>query len=402
MLPSAASRRQFHPMRYALPLLPHLLLLLALVPASVSAQARVTFASGTLPGYARTVRGEELVYHSPMPWVDKALLVRSLDRGMDIAWETTVVPDGFAADTAVFVFALGIDVTDTTRVFTFFVDGDSVLTFSSPPTAAPGVHDWPGTAGIRIAFHATLVDKYGDLMGYAFLHVPRSRITPGRPLTMRVAGESAGRRTWFMVFKEPLVEGVILRNAPALLRGPDGDRQIVRVDLLTLGERTRFTMSGPVGTIDSTVGLGHTRFQLPIPAVRADSAVHLRLRLDDREADAAFTVTKVTPLEVHLLHHTHLDIGYTEQQDSVERRHWSHLREAMRLGAASASAAEGERFVWNPEGLWAVESFLATHPSDSVAFREAVRSGWIVLDAMFANLLTGMASTEGLAHALDA
>jgi len=232
--------------------------------------------------------------------------------------------------------------------------------------------------------------------------VPRARLSPGRPLTLRVAGESQGKRTWFMVFKEPLAEGVILRNAPALIRSPSGNRQVIRVDLLTLGEERRFRMSGPIGAIDTTVGIGHTRFQLPIPAVQRDTDVALAMRLGDRQAETTFTVAKVTPLEVHLIHHTHLDIGYTEHQDSVERRHWSHLREAMRLGAASASAADGERFVWNPEGLWAVESYLANHPADSSAFRDAVRRGWIVLDAMFANLLTGMASTEGLGHALDA
>jgi alpha-mannosidase len=379
------------------------LLLVPLAAASAAdAQTRVTFPSGTIAGYARALRGEELVYHSPMPWVDKSLLVRSLDRGMDIVWETAAVPDGFADDTAVFVFALGIDVTDTTRVFTLFVDADSVLTFSSPSVARLGAHEWAGRAGIRIDFRATLADKYGDLMGYAFLHVPRARIAPGRPLTLRVAGESEGKRTWFMVFKETLAEGVILRNAPALLRSPSGNRQVIRVDLLTLGERTRFRMSGPIGVIDTTVGIGHTRFQLPIPAVWDDAEVVLAIGLDDRQTETAYTVKTVTPLEVHLIHHTHLDIGYTEHQDSVERRHWSHLREAMRLGAAGAGAPDGERFVWNPEGLWAVESFLAAHPADSAAFREAVRNGWIVLDAMFANLLTGIASTEGLAHALDA
>jgi alpha-mannosidase len=387
--------------RSRLPPLPSVGLLLATLSVA-QAQPRVAFPSSTLAGYARTIRGEELVYHSPLPWVDKSLLVRSLDRGMDITWETATVPPDFAGDTAVFVFALGIDVTDTTRTFTFFVDTDSVLTFSSPPVARLGAHEWTGRAGIRIDFRATLVDKYGDLMGYAFLHVPRARISPGRPLALRVAGESAGKRTWFMVFKEPLAEGVILRNAPALIRSPSGNRQVIRVDLLTLGERSRFRMSGPLGVIDTTVGIGHTRIQLPIPAVSDDTDVGLAVGLDDRTQEAVFTVRKVTPLEVHLIHHTHLDIGYTEHQDSVERRHWSHLREAMRLGGASAGAPDGERFVWNPEGLWAVESFLATHPGDSAAFRAAVRQGWIVLDAMFANLLTGMTSTEGLAHALDA
>jgi alpha-mannosidase len=376
-----------------------LLILGVVVPSA--AQTRIALPSSPIPGYAQTIRGEELVYHSPMPWVDRSLLVRSLDRAMDIVWETAPVPES-VGDTAVFVFALGIDVTDTTRRFDLFLDGDSILSFGSPPAAVLGVHEWRGRRGVQLAFRGTLIDKYGDLMGFAFLHVPRGLVTAGRPVRLRVAGESAGRRTWFMVFKEPLVEGVILRNAPALVRGSDGNRQIVRADLLSLAETTRFRMSGPLGALDSVVPLGHTRFQLPVPAVGRDAPVRVAVRLGDRSAEAEFTVTTVRPLEVHLIHHTHLDIGYTELQDSVERRHWSHLREALRLGRAAVARPEGERFVWHPEGLWAVESYLARHPADSTAIAAGVRAGWISLDAMFANLLTGMASTEGLGHALDA
>jgi len=136
--------------------------------------------------------------------------------------------------------------------------------------------------------------------------------------------------------------------------------------------------------------------------VVSDSAVDLRIGLGRRSVRATYTVTRARPLEVYLIHHTHLDIGYTEFQDSVERRHWSHLQEALRLGRASTGGEDGERFVWNPEGLWAVESYLAAHPADSAALIDGIRRGWIALDAMFANLLTGVASTEGLAHALDA
>ena len=169
--------------------------------AAANAQTRIPLPTTTTPGYATTIRGEELVYHSPMSWVDRSLLVRSLDRRMDIVWETAPVPPEVRGDTVVFVFALGIDVTDTTRQFDLFVNGDSVLSFASPPRARLGLHEWRGLDGIRIAFHATIVDKYGDLMGYAFLHVPRARVVPGAPLRLRVAGESQGRRTWFMVLK---------------------------------------------------------------------------------------------------------------------------------------------------------------------------------------------------------
>ena len=67
------------------------LLALALVslspaPRYLSAQTfRVDLPTPYLSGYARTLRGEELTYHSPIPTVDKSLLVRAEDRERSIA-----------------------------------------------------------------------------------------------------------------------------------------------------------------------------------------------------------------------------------------------------------------------------------------------------------------------------
>ncbi|NIN11431.1 MAG: glycosyl hydrolase family 38, partial [Gemmatimonadales bacterium] len=108
-------------------------------------------------------------------------------------------------------------------------------------------------------------------------------------------------------------------------------------------------------------------------------------------------------MDVYLLHHTHLDIGYTHHQDDVERLQWEHLENAIRYGEASEQLPDGARFVWNPEGLWAVESYLATHGAEQrERLLEAIRRGWIHLDAMFGNLLTGITSSEGLMRSLEA
>ncbi|MBM4373229.1 MAG: hypothetical protein FJ098_16355, partial [Deltaproteobacteria bacterium] len=108
-------------------------------------------------------------------------------------------------------------------------------------------------------------------------------------------------------------------------------------------------------------------------------------------------------MTLYLLHHTHLDIGYTHHQDEVERLQWSHLEEALRLGEASQGLPEGERFVWNPEGMWQVDTYLRAHPgAASERLLEGIRRGWIELDGMYAGLLTGMANEETLLHAFDA
>ena len=55
-------------------------------------EARLGLSSPYVPGYERTVEGEELRYHSPIPDVDRSLLVRSVVRARDIIWETEPVP----------------------------------------------------------------------------------------------------------------------------------------------------------------------------------------------------------------------------------------------------------------------------------------------------------------------
>jgi hypothetical protein len=111
----------------------------------------------------------------------------------------------------------------------------------------------------------------------------------------------------------------------------------------------------------------------------------------------------VRRLDLYLIHHTHLDIGYTHHQDEVERLQWRHLEDALSYGAAAEGYPEGARFIWNPEGLWAVESYLERHSAaQGERLLEGVRRGWIALDGMFANLLTGIASSEGLMRSMTA
>jgi hypothetical protein len=364
---------------------------------------RVDLPTKYLAGYAKPVSGEVLAYHSPIPSVGHSLLVRSEDSTRAIVWETAPVPADFRGDTAVFVLMAGLDVNDDRRGFTLTLDGRAVLTFFTPPSAGLGTIAWAGAEGVRAEFRVTLMDKYGDAMGYVFLHVPRRLLRPGAPLTLGVAGESAARRTWFMVFMEPITPRVEFKNAPAVVRSPNGDRQAVRVDVLYLGERGRLHLASRSDTRDTIVTLGFTRLQLVVPAVREPTAIRLDLTVDGRPAATRYVVQPVRRLDLYLIHHTHLDIGYTNRQDEVERMHWQHLERALTYGAASDTFPEGERFVWHPEGLWAVESYLATHDSaERARLIEGIRRGWIHLDGLFANLLTGLATEEGLDRALEA
>ena len=185
--------------------------------------ARIALPSPWLPGYAEAIAGEELEYHSPLPDAQRSLVVRSEESARGIEWKTAPVPAGFAEDVATFVMLAGIDATDDRREFVLSIDGRPVLSFETPLEAETGTLKWTGDEGVQAEFRVTLVDRYADAMGYLLLHVPRKMFRPGKPLRVAVAGESAGSRTWFMVFKDEITPGIKVRGNPAVVRTPNGN-----------------------------------------------------------------------------------------------------------------------------------------------------------------------------------
>ncbi len=356
-----------------------------------------------LSGYSQDVRGEVLNYHSPIPTINSSLLVRSEDRVRSIAWESQPVPPDLGEEVVTFALMLGIDVNVDPRTFDFRVNGQDVFQIQNPTEASLGqTMVWEGQ-GIRGEFRVTFMDRYGDAMGFFFLTIPRHFWEPGEAVQFEVLGESAGARTWLLVFRDPLEPYVRLNNAPAVVRTDEGEAQIIRLDLLTLGERDRFRMESAIGSVDSVVTMGHSRFTLPVPAVEVPRDVDLELLLGSHRTEVSYQVTPPRRMEIHLHHHTHLDIGYTHHQDEVERLQWAHLEEALRLGEESEGYPEGARFVWQPEGIWPVDTYVRAHPGEKTdLLLEGIRRGWIELDGMYAGLLTGLANEEALLRAFEA
>jgi alpha-mannosidase len=367
------------------------------VASAQTGAARVALPSASLPGYAETIAGEVLEYHSPLPDAQRSLVVRSEDSERSIEWNTAAVPAGLAEDVATFVMLAGLDATVDRREFVLSIDGRPTLRFETPLVAETGTLTWIGEEGVRAEFRVTLVDRYADAMGYLLLHVPRRLLRPGEPLRLSVAGESAGSRAWFMVFMSEITPGIRVRGNPAVVRTPNGLKQTVRVDALYFDEPSLLLMEAPGTVAEALLDFGLTRLELEVPAVDRPVTVPLAFELAGARYETNLHIEPVPALDLYLIHHTHLDIGYTHVQDEVERLQWAHLEEALRLGEASDSLPEEANFVWHPEGVWAIESYLATHPAAKrEALLEGIRRGWIHVDAFYANLLTGLATGEAL------
>ncbi len=92
------------------------------------------------------------------------------------------------------------------------------------------------------------------------------------------------------------------------------------------------------------------------------------------------------PGEIWLVHHTHVDIGYTEPQDVILRKHAEFIAQALDNCSATDNLPEGERFCWTCEVAWTVKTFLARYPERAEEFFRRVREGRIEVTALYLQL----------------
>ncbi len=384
-----------------------------------------------------------------------------MGKGMAIAWRTAPCPRvGVPAlnPPVSFLWLAGMATGKGAHRFTLSIDG-----LSGGPVSidfrTDGARDWEvtGDEGVRLAFTTDFVDQFGELFGIMSLTLPAAVAVPGRPLDLRVTGENAGSDDWFMTFEHPLADWVRAEAEPALLNGGAGLLQPVRVEISRLGAPTDVVITasaaaresdhaveagggetavsdctmetrdgrnraggGAAGITELAVAIetGFNEFRLPVPAVDLPVTTAVTVRFADGTPDAFLTVRRqeVRVREVWLLPHPHLDIGYTEHQDEVEKRHWAHLEEALSLARSTGGFSEKAlspagstggypeeaRLRWNVEQLWAVESWWrSASPGQREEFAEAVRHGYIGLQATLAGVLTGLCGPEELRHLTD-
>lgn len=358
------------------------------------------FAGQYLPGFAGKIRGEELAYHAPQPDAPFSLLVRSEDSTRYIEWETaTPTEDHLQGQTVTFLMLAGIDVNaGDPRTWRFWVDDHHLFTLSSPADTLVKNLEWRHPGGAKLTFTATEVDKYGDFMGYLFLEMPSAGLSPGKPLRLKVTGETAGSRTWFMVFMYGASDRVSLNAENAVEYGSSGNHQLLRFSVVHYGDPLDAMIYVGDQKFRQTIGFGYGHIRVPVQEITRDTAIHIKIAAGGNPIfDSLFHIQPVPRRTIYLLHHSHVDIGYTHVQHEVEAMQWKNLADAARLAEATRDYPEGARFRWNTEVFWAVDSYLKqASAQDRQALVRAMKNGWISLDGLFANELVSLCESEEL------
>lgn len=355
-------------------------------------------------GYDHETEGESMRYYSAFPdYATTALLTRATDGHKVMAWETAAVPTRVKGPYVYFSWVAGHSSATSSgdRHFDLYVDGEKLLTFTTKPGNQSPTWTFGAPDSSRIVFQQLRKDGANDSHGLMFLRLPVSRITPGKPVKLKIIGQAQQSNDWLMTFKFSFEEKVDIHPQPFILKN---GQQPVTLTALHFGTPRTFRVTVDGKKVYSfPVADGVNNFDIPVPAVKKTDSIRVIVADAGKVlADRFVTLKPVTYRELHFIHHSHTDIGYSHLQPEVLKIHLRNINDALDMIVATRSYPEEAKFKWNIESLWAVDHFLQqATPEKKAAFIQAVKDGDICLSALYANILTGLTLPEETFHYTD-
>jgi hypothetical protein len=367
------------------------------------------FAQSFIPGFKSKIAGEDLSYHAPQPDATTSLLVRSEDAARFIEWESAPLPvlpsysPTFLQSSLLLLAGIDVNPSDP-HSWKVFVNDREMFSVTSPLDTVNKTLTWPGPDGSSLVFKVKEVDKYGDFMGYLYCNLPASMLEAGKPVRFKVVGESAGSRTWFMVFQYETVDQVRLVPEQAVMKGEKGNYQVLRAEIVRYEEPADVKISVAGEKLSKQLGFGYNVLYLPVPQISKETSFDFVVKAGkDVLADESFLIQLVSPRTIYLLHHSHIDIGYTHVQPEVEQMQWKNLENALALIDSTENYPTEAQLRYCTEVMWAVESWYEkASPEQKEKLMAAVKSGHIELNGLFANELVSLCSPEELDRLLEA
>lgn len=175
--------------------------------------------------------------------------------------------------------------------------------------------------------------------------------------------------------------------------------QPVRVSIRHFGEATEATVRVEgAEPVRAQLNARAHEIDVPVPAVAKETSLSVKVETDGQTlAGRTVTVKPVRKMTVYILPHSHTDIGYTEIQTAIEKKQMENLRKGIQYARRTADYPAGAQFKWNVEVLWAADLYLRRMSEEQRAeFLDAVKKGWVGLNGMYLNELTGLCRPEEL------
>ncbi len=354
-------------------------------------------------GFSTSIKGENLIYHAPYASQSEALLVRAAESNSFIEWETATTPAIFNHDFLTFVWYFGIDVSTENRSFQLLINNETYFTFRNPSDTLTKILNFKNKNGAELTFHVTEVDKYGDFMGFALLKLPANQIENNSKLNLKVKGENTKSNAWYMTFKQEIQSPLQMQQVPAIANDNGQNKYVFEISWFSFEEA--FEAIVAMGAENNTIQVqkGQNRHTIFVtPPTKNNETIRAQIKIARLQAlDKIFNLEKVKTTQIHLIHHSHVDIGYTDQQSEVIEKQIDNIKSALKLIENNSFLQENSKFKWNEEIAWTTQKFLEqASEEEREKFIAAVNDGYIELNALYANILTELCSENEMIQSL--
>ncbi|MCX6281957.1 MAG: hypothetical protein NTU51_08335 [Bacteroidetes bacterium] len=340
-------------------------------------------------GWEHSLKGGGFGYHSPEPDVKSSLLVRSEDSTMYIEWETEKVSSELASGSVQFVWMFGIDANPNGHSYKLFLNGKFCLEFANPVVSEKKAWSVKGANGVTLDFMTTMLDKFNDPMGYAFLTLPSTLVKKGERQNLRVCGETAGSRSWYMTFEAAVAEKITVEQQEAVIRGADHKNYFgVIAGFVRLGNAVKAIIEPSAGTsIPLTLQPGYNTVSLLFPETDSIQKQVLKIKVEGQSLVLKeIALHPVRHWKIYFVQHAHTDIGYTRPQTEILPEHLRYIDYALDYCDQTDSFPDAAKFRWTCETSWAVKEYLETRPPDQIErLRRRLKEGRIELTALYLN-----------------
>lgn len=198
---------------------------------------------------------------------------------------------------------------------------------------------------------------------------------------------------------------VLLDVRPTVcLTGPqDALRQLVLVRVGNPGPAVECTLTvDGLAAGNISVPHGESEQEALIAEVGQAGELSFGLRVNGVEVDRRAAPWRPAPhLRVHLVQHSHHDVGYTNLPSAVLTEHCEFLDSVIDMAEVTADYPDDARFRMVIEQAWSLQEFLRRAPVDRVERMAALlRHGDVELTALFGNMTTELCGHEELIRAL--
>ena len=105
----------------------------------------------------------------------------------------------------------------------------------------------------------------------------------------------------------------------------------------------------------------------PLPTSEVGQEVQLDVAVGDGPAEhVSLVLEPVTPWTIHLVQHTHTDIGYTRPQTEILPEHLRFIDYALDFCDETDDWPDDAQFRWTCEASWPVREYLRSRPPDQI------------------------------------